>query len=222
MECDDLFVSVDEYIEQLYGGDDAVLADIEAAAQQARLPQIAVSPVLGRYLHLLARLCRASSILEVGTLAGYSTIWLARALPPAGRLITIESDPDHIAVARQNIAQSGMQHLIELRAGRGLDVLPELQREGAGPFDLIFIDADKPPLAEYFEWSLRLARPGTLIVVDNVIREGRVLDPDHASDAVQGVRRFNELVAQSDAVTSSIVQTVGRKPHDGIALAIVK
>jgi caffeoyl-CoA O-methyltransferase len=221
MSENELFDRVDRYIDQLYGGEDAVLAGAEASMLAADMPQISVSPVQGRLLGLLVRLCGASRILEIGTLGGYSTIWMARALPAGGRLITIESDPGHAAVARANLDRAGLGESVEMRTGRALDVLPALERDGKGPFDLVFIDADKAPMADYFEWALRLSRPGTLIIADNVIREGRVLDPDDPDESVRGIRRFNEMVSRSGAVTSVILQTVGTKEHDGIALALV-
>ncbi|MEZ4425453.1 MAG: O-methyltransferase [Gemmatimonadota bacterium] len=222
MPDQDLFAQVDAYVEGLYGGDDPVLAAVEASLVEADMPPISVSPVHGRFLHLLVRLRGAARILELGTLGGYSTVWMARALPRGGRLITIESDPKHQTVAQRNLDRAGVAPLVQIRSGRALDVLPQLRDEGVAPFDLIFIDADKEPLAEYFQWALRLSRPGTLIVTDNVIREGRVLDPDHEDAAVQGVRRFNAALAQTPGVTSTILQTVGRKSHDGIALALVE
>lgn len=221
MRPDDLYAQVDEYIDQLYGGDDPALAAAEASLAEAGMPQISVSAAQGRLLHLLVRLCGANRVLELGTLAGYSTIWMARALPGTGRLITIESDAGHVEVARRNIERAGVGDRVEIRQGRALDVLAELKAARQHPFDLVFIDADKAPLAAYFDWALQLSRPGTLIIADNVIRGGDVLDAQHDDASVQGVRRFNEALAASDAVTSTILQTVGRKDHDGIALAVV-
>lgn len=218
---DPLFARVDEYIERLYGGDEPALAAADASLVEAGMPPIAVSPPLGRLLHILARLSGAKRILELGTLAGYSTIWMARALPPGGRLVTVEFDPGHLAVARRNIERADVTDVVEFRHGRALDVLEQLEAERGEPFDLVFIDADKAPLAEYFEGALRLSRPGTLILADNVIREGRILDPAHDDPSVQGVRRFNAALAANPRVTSTILQTIGAKGHDGIALAIV-
>ncbi|MCA9738765.1 MAG: O-methyltransferase, partial [Gemmatimonadetes bacterium] len=167
MPDQDLFAQVDAYVEGLYGGDDPVLAAVEASLVEADMPPISVSPVHGRFLHLLVRLRGAARILELGTLGGYSTVWMARALPRGGRLITIESDPKHQTVAQRNLDRAGVAPLVQIRSGRALDVLPQLRDEGVAPFDLIFIDADKEPLAEYFQWALRLSRPGTLIVTDN-------------------------------------------------------
>ncbi|MEZ4415601.1 MAG: O-methyltransferase [Gemmatimonadota bacterium] len=222
MVNEELFAKVDAYVEGLYGGDDADLTAVEASLAEADMPRISVSPVHGRFLHLLALTRGATRILELGTLAGYSTIWMARALPPDGRLITIEADPKHQAVAQRNLERAGVAHLVEIRGGRALDVLQELRDQGAHPFDLIFIDADKPPMADYFRWALQLSRPGTLIIADNVIRSGTVLDANHEEEAVQGVRRFNALLAKTHGITSTILQTVGRKGHDGLALALVR
>lgn len=221
MGADPLYAQVDEYIERLYGGDDSALAAAEASLIDAGLPQISVTPVQGRLLHLLVRLSGAARVLEIGTLAGYSTIWMARALPGSGRLITIESNAKHLEVARHNIMRAGVDDIVDIRHGRALEVLPQLKAGGEGPFDLIFIDADKPPLTEYFDWSVKLSRPGTLIIADNVLREGKVLNPDHEDERVQGVRRFNIALARNESVTSTILQTIGRKEHDGIALAVV-
>lgn len=221
MDADALYGAVDAYVERLYGGDDAALAAAEASLEEAGMPPISVSPAQGRLLHVLVRLSGATRVLEIGTLAGYSTIWMARALARGGRLLSIESNAEHVEVARRNIDRAGLADVVEIRHGRGLDVLPRLEAGDRGPFDVIFIDADKPPLADYFAWALRLSRPGTLIIADNVIRAGKVLDPEHADASVQGVRRFNEALARNTAVTSTILQTVGRKSHDGIALAVV-
>jgi caffeoyl-CoA O-methyltransferase len=171
---------------------------------------------------LLAKLCQAKKILEIGTLAGYSTIWLARALPSNGRLITLEYEPLHAEVALKNISRAGLDHIVEIRVGKAIELLPQLVKEEAGPFDMIFIDADKPPYKEYFDWALKLSRTGTLIVADNVIREGKVLEAESLDEMVAGVKRFNEALAANTAVTATIIQTVGSKEHDGMALAIVK
>ena len=217
-----IFSSVDNYISKLLLAPDPALTGTEAAIEAAGIPSISVSPNQGKFLHILARLCQAKKILEVGTLGGYSTIWMARALPENGKLITLEIDPTHAAVAQKNIERAGLEHIVDIRIGKAIDLLPELQANGAGPFDMIFIDADKPPYAEYFQWAIKLSRPGTLIVTDNVIREGKVLDPDNNDPMVAGARRFNQVLADSDAVTATIVQTVGSKEHDGMAIAIVK
>jgi caffeoyl-CoA O-methyltransferase len=192
------------------------------ATRAAGMPQINVSPVQGRLLHVLALTCGARMILEIGTLAGYSAIWMARALPADGKLITLESDPKHAEVAQANIARAGLADRIEVRLGVALDVLPQLVAEGKGPFDLIFIDADKTNLTTYFEWAVRLARPGSLIITDNVIRHGEVLDESSVDASLQGVRRFNQALAADRRVTATIVQMVGIKGYDGMALAVVR
>jgi caffeoyl-CoA O-methyltransferase len=217
----EIFKSVDEYITQLYIGPDPVLDLAVRAAEKAKLPPISISPVQGKFLQLLARLCNARKILELGTLAGYSTIWLARALPPNGRLVTVESDPAHAAVAEKNIREAGLDSLVKIRVGKALDILPKIEAERESPFDMIFIDADKPPYTEYLQWALKLSRPGTLIVADNVIREGKVLEPDSEDEMVRGVQRFNKALAEDPRVTSIVVQTVGQKDHDGMAIGIV-
>lgn len=171
-------------------------------------------------MQVLAKACGAKKILEIGTLAGYSTIWLARALPPDGRLISLEYSEKYAGVARQNIARAGLEHIAEVRTGTALDLLPVLEKEEAGSFDMIFIDADKPPYTEYFAWALKLARKGSIIVADNVIREGKVLQ-EGGDAAAAGARRFNEALAANPAVTAIILQTVGAKGHDGMAIAVV-
>ncbi|MBO9324692.1 MAG: O-methyltransferase [Roseiflexus sp.] len=215
------WIAVDEYITGLFPSDPA-LEMVLQTTRAAGMPQINVSPVQGRLLHVLALTCGARTILEIGTLAGYSAIWMARALPADGKLITLESDPKHAEVARANIARAGLADRIEVRLGVALDVLPQLAAEGMGPFDLIFIDADKTNLTTYFEWAVRLARPGSLIIADNVIRHGDVLDDSSADASLQGVRRFNEALAADRRVTATIVQMVGIKGYDGMALAVVR
>ena len=215
------WIAVDEYITGLFPSDPA-LEMVLQATRAAGMPQINVSPVQGRLLHVLALTRGARTILEIGTLAGYSAIWMARALPADGKLITLESDPKHAEVARANIARAGLADRIEVRLGVALDVLPQLAAEGKGPFDLIFIDADKTNLTTYFEWAVRLACPGSLIIADNVIRHGDVLDDSSADASLQGVRRFNEALAADRRVTATIVQMVGIKGYDGMALAVVR
>lgn len=212
------FTAVDQYIADLFIPPDEALHATERSLAAAGMPEISVSPVQGKFLQLLARLCGAKRILEIGTLAGYSTIWLARALPPDGRLITLEYEPAYAEVARNNIDRAGLAEKVEVRVGRALDLLPGLE----GVFDMIFIDADKPPYAEYFQWALRLSRPGTLIVADNVIRDGQVLDANNPDEKVIGARRFNELLAGTEAVSAVILPTVGIKEFDGMALAVVR
>jgi caffeoyl-CoA O-methyltransferase len=217
-----LFEDVDHYISNLLAHEDDALLAATKSLEEAGMPAISVSPNQGKLLQILALLCNAKNILELGTLAGYSTIWMARALPKEGQLITLEADPKHAAVAQKNIERAGLASQVDIRVGKALDVLPQLYEEKAGPFDMIFIDADKPPYAEYFQWALRLSRPGTLIIADNVIRDGQVLDAAPADDRVVGAQRFNNVLGASDAVTATIVQMVGVKEYDGMALAVVK
>jgi len=217
----EIFESVDEYILKLVGGEDEALRAADRSIMEEDLPPISVSANQGKFLHVLARMCRAKKILEIGTLAAYSTIWMARALPQDGKLITLEFDPNHARVAKKNIERAGLTKLVDVRIGKAIEILPQLLDDSEGPFDMIFIDADKTPYTEYFQWSLKLAHPGTLIVADNVIREGNVLDPRSTDEMVQGVQRFNEYLSQSKAVTATIIQTVGAKVHDGMALAVV-
>src|SRR6478735_119727 len=209
---------VDEYVNHLMLSSDPVLDAALAASNAAGLPAINVAPNQGKFLSLLAQMQGASRILEVGTLAGYSTIRLARALPSNGRLVTLELDPKHAQVARGNIERAGLTSLVELRVGKALDSLAALVSEGVPPFDFVFIDADKPTIPDYFAWSLRLTRPGSVIVVDNVIRKGNVIDAASTDANVQGVRRFNELVAKTPTVSGTTLQTVGSKGYDGFAL----
>ncbi len=215
-----LWEAVDRYINEVLVRPDAVLDEALRAGEAAGLPTISVSPSQGKLLALIARAQGAAAILEIGTLAGYSTIWLARALPPAGRLITLEAEPKHAEVARANVARAGLERRVEIRVGRALDTLPKLAAEGAGPFDLVFIDADKPSIPEYFDWALKLSRTGTLIVVDNVVRDGEVIDP-HGDESVQGVRRFHKRLSAEPRVSATTIQTVGSKGYDGFTLALV-
>jgi predicted O-methyltransferase YrrM len=217
----ELWQAVDRYlVERLVPPDDALTEALTANAA-AELPAIDVSPNLGKLLHLLARMQRAERILEIGTLGGYSTIWLARALPPAGKLITLELQTRHAEVALANIKRAGLASQVDLRVGRALDSLESLARERAAPFDFVFIDADKQGMADYVEWAIRLSRPGTVIVCDNVIRRGAILDPETVDESVQGVRRFLEMAGKDRRLDVTALQTVGLKGHDGFALAIV-
>jgi predicted O-methyltransferase YrrM len=217
----DQWKAVDDYLAgRLVPPDPALDAALEASTA-AGLPPISVSPTHGKLLHLLATMRDARRILEIGTLGGYSTIWLARALPPDGYLITLEADPKHADVARANIARAGLAGVVELRLGKALDTLPQIAAENNGPFDLIFIDADKQNIPRYFDWSLRLSRPGTLIVVDNVVRGGAVVDAATEDTNVQGVRQFMDVVAREPRVSATAIQTVGLKGYDGFALALV-
>lgn len=215
------WTAVDHYITDLLVPGDAALEAALASIDAAGLPAISVSPALGKLLHLLARSMDAHTILEIGTLAGYSTIWLARALPADGRLITLEADARHAGISRANIARAGLSGVVELRLGLALETLPQIAAEGQGPFDLIFIDADKQNNAAYFQWALDLSRKGSVIVVDNVVRDGAVIDAESADAMVQGVRRFNEVLAAEPRVSATAIQTVGSKGYDGFALALV-
>lgn len=214
-----LWTEVDEYLNAQLIGVDPILEDARRASSAAGLPDIAVAPNQGKLLYLLARIHGAKKILEIGALGGYSTIWLARALPPGGRLITLEADPKHAEVARANIARAGFANQVELRLGKAIDTLPAL--EGEAPFDFVFIDADKPSTPDYFAWSLRLSRPGTVIIVDNVIREGGIVETHSTDGSNQGVRRLHEMLAAEARVTATSIQTVGSKGHDGFTLALV-
>jgi predicted O-methyltransferase YrrM len=213
--------AVDRYITDLLVPPDPALDEALRASAEAGLPAINVTPNQGKLLHLLARVLGARGILEVGTLGGYSTIWLARALSADGRLVTLESDPKHAEVARANLARAGLADVVELRLGPALETLPQLAAEGRGPFDLVFIDADKPSNADYFEWALKLSRRGSLIIVDNVVRKGAVVDAASSDPTVQGVRRFYERLAAEPRVSATAVQTVGSKGYDGFAVALV-
>lgn len=217
----ELWSAVDRYINDLLVPSDPALDAALAASAKAGLPAIHVAPNQGKLLQLLARLQGAHTILEIGTLGGYSTIWLARALPPGGRLVTLEANPRHAEVARANIARAGLSSVVELRLGRALETLPKLLVESRGPFDLIFIDADKPGYPDYFAWALKLSRLGSLIVADNVVRKGALADPASEDPMVQGVRRFTELVAAEPRVSATAIQTVGCKGYDGLAIALV-
>jgi predicted O-methyltransferase YrrM len=208
---------VDGYITETLVQPDAALEAALSAADQAGLPPISVSPAHGKLLLLLARTLGAKRILEIGTLGGYSAIWLARALPPGGQLITLEAVEQHAAVARQNIERAGLSALVEVRVGQALDTLPRLD----GPFDLTFIDADKQNNPEYFRWALKLSRVGSLIIVDNVVRDGAVIDAHSRNAAVLGVRRLYELIAKEPRVAATAIQTVGVKGYDGFAIAQV-
>jgi predicted O-methyltransferase YrrM len=212
---------VDRYLtDQLFPADPVLEAALEASTA-AGLPAINVTPNQGKLLHLMARAQGARNILEIGTLGGYSTIWLGRALPPGGRLVTLELDPRHAEVARANLTRAGLDDVVELRLGRAIETLPKLQAEEKGPFDLVFIDADKASIPDYFRWSLKMARVGTVIIVDNVVRKGAVADATSEDPSVRGVRRLNELLAVEPRVSATVIQTVGSKGYDGFAYILV-
>jgi predicted O-methyltransferase YrrM len=217
----DQWAHVDGYLSDLLAPPDPALQAALEASAAAGLPTISVTANQGKLLMLLARAIAARSILEIGTLGGYSTIWLARALPPDGRLLTLECDAKCAEVARGNIARAGLSDAVKLRLGPALDTLPQLAAEGRGPFDFIFIDADKPAYPDYLGWSLKLARRGSLIVADNVVRGGAVADAESGDANVQGVRRFLELLAAEPRASATAIQTVGSKGYDGLTIALV-
>lgn len=214
--------AVDDYFAQLLVQSDAVLEESLAASKAAGLPAIHVSPTQGKFLMLLAMISRAKRVLEIGTLGGYSTIWLARGLPADGKVVTLEFDPKHAAIARQNFARAGIEQKIDLRLGRALETLPLIEDEAGGPFDLIFIDADKISTCDYFQWSLKLSRSGTVIVIDNVVREGEIVNAQSSDGNVQALRRLNQMLSREPRVTSTAIQTVGGKGYDGFAMVVVK
>lgn len=217
------FAAVDGYIGGLFAKEDDALKAALADMREAGLPEISVSPVLGKFLYMLAKLVRARRILEIGTLGGYSAIWLGRALPEDGRMITLELDPLHARIARRNLARAMLLGAVEVREGPALELLQKLVADAGEPFDMIFIDADKETYADYYELSVKLSRPGTLIAADNVIRAGAVLDPAAAADPrVAGVMRFADSLAKDPRVEAAEIQWVGTKSHDGVALALVK
>ena len=218
----DQWTAVDQYITELFVPPDAALDAALQASTEAGLPPINVAQNQGKLLHILARSGGARSILEIGTLGGYSTIWLARAQPPGGKLITLEADPKHAEVARKNVARADLADVAEVRLGKALETLPQLAAEGLAPFDLVFIDADKENTPAYFDWALKLTRSGSLIITDNVVRKGEVINAASDDASVQGIRRFNAALAAEPRVTATMIQTVGGKGHDGLAFAIVK
>jgi len=216
-----LWTKVDHYItDTLIPADPALQAALQSSTA-AGLPEIQVAPNQGKLLHLLARSQGARRILEIGTLGGYSTIWLSRALPPDGRLITLELDPKHAEVAGANIARAGLSDKVEIRVGPAIQSLPKIAAENHGPFDLIFIDADKATIPEYFTWSLKMSRPGTLIIVDNVVRGGAVIESASEDASVQGVRKLFAMLAKEPRVTATALQTLGSKGYDGLLIALV-
>ena len=215
------WTAVDQYISSTVVPSDPALDAAIEASNKAQLPAIAVTANQGKLLHILARLVNARRILEIGTLGGYSTIWLARALAKGGRLISLEVNPKHAEVARANVARARLSKAVEIRLGAALDTLPKLVSEKSRPFDLIFIDADKANIPDYFRWSLKLSRPGSLIVVDNVVRKGAVIEADTKDPDVRGVRRLNEMLAKEKRVTATTIQTVGSKGYDGITVVLV-
>ena len=222
MSPEEQWTRVDAYLGGLLLPPDPVLAAALADSDAAGLPAISVAPNQGKMLHLLVRATGARRVLEIGTLGGYSTIWLARGLPVDGRLVTLEYEPHHAAAAQANLARAGFAGRVEVRVGSAHDTLPVLAGENGAPFDLVFIDADKQSYAEYFDWALRLTRPGGLIIADNVIRKGEVADPETGDERVQGIQRFFARVAAAGGrVSATAIQTVGSKGYDGFALIVV-
>jgi len=218
----ELWEKVDDYINSVVIGPDAALEAAADSAMKAQLPPVSVTPAQGKLLQLIARTLGAKRILEIGTLAGYSTIWLARALPSDGRLTTIEANPAHADIARTNIEGAGLSDRVDIRLGKALDVLPQIAAEKQPPFDFIFIDADRTGLADYFDWSVKLSRPGSVIIVDNVVRKGGVIDAASDNVDVTGVRRFNDRLKTDTRVDVTMIQTVSAKGHDGFAMALVR
>ena len=217
----ELWTAVDRYFSDKLLQKDPILDAAAESAEKAGLPPIAVSPNQGKFLHTLAQIVNARAILELGTLGGYSTIWLARGMRSGGRLTTIELDPKHAEVARSNISRAGLKDVVEIRIGSALDVLPQLSAEKRGPFDLIFIDADKQNIPAYFEWSMKLSHQGTVIIVDNVVRDGEVIDPNSSDDRIAGVRKFVDVLAADSRASATTIQTVGTKGYDGFTMVLV-
>ena len=215
------WTAIDNYFADLFMPEDAVLTQALKDSEEAGLDPIAVAPNQGKLLYILAQLNNSTRILEIGTLGGYSTIWMAKALPEGGKVITLEIDQKCADIAQKNIERAGLQDKVEIRIGSALEIMREMSETGEAPFDFVFIDADKENNPGYFEYSMKLAQKGTLIIADNVIRKGGVIDPNSTDSSVQGVRKFNELVAAEPRVTTTVVQTVGAKGHDGLGIVLV-
>ena len=215
------WTAVDAYINELFVPADESLEAALRSAAEAGLPEIQVTPSQGKLLGMMVQAVGARKVLEIGTLGGYSAIWMARALPPGGRLITLEAAPKHAEVAQANIVRAGLEDVIDIRVGPAQETLPALVDEGIGPFDFVFIDADKPSYPTYFDWTLKLTRPGSLIILDNVVRSGAVADPNSTDPNVQGVRMTNAAMASNPRVTATAIQTVGKKGYDGFSIALV-
>jgi predicted O-methyltransferase YrrM len=217
----ELWSAVDQYVaDTLLKSDDSLESAVKAS-DEAGLPSIQVSAPQGKFMYLLAKVHGARRILEIGTLGGYSTIWLARALPAGGTLVTMEIDPKHAEVAKANVDRAGVGDKVQVLVGNARDLLPDLERSNDAPFDLTFIDADKASIPFYFESALRMSRPGSLILVDNVVREGAVIQADSEDASVQGVRRLNEMLSANSSIEATVLQTVGVKGYDGLAIALV-
>ena len=216
----DLWTAVDCYVNEQIVNEDDALREAIAAADRAGLPQIAVTPSQGKLLYLLARLRGARNVLEIGTLGGYSTIWLGRAVQPGGRVTSLEIDVKHAKVARENVARAGLADVVTVRIGRALDILPSLKE--LWPFDFVFIDADKEQVPQYYEWARTLTGPGALIIIDNVVRDGQLIDAATSDARVRGVRRLHELVSRDAGVEATTIQIVGAKGYDGMTVALVR
>jgi len=218
---EEIFSQVDHYISGLLGKESKALQDATDLINLNNIPNASISSNQGKFLQVLALTCNAKRILELGTLGAYSTIWLANSLPEDGKIITIEFDPFHFEIAKKNIENAGLSSKVEIRLGNAFEILPKLEEEQMKPFDMIFIDADKPPYKEYMQWAIRLGRPGSIIVADNVIRNGKVLDQNSLDEKVQGVQRLNNYLENCAEVTATILQTVGIKEHDGMVVAVI-
>jgi predicted O-methyltransferase YrrM len=219
--ADPQWTVVDSYLTGLLVRSDKALdAALDTIAAEG-LPAISVAPNQGKLLYLMARMIGARTVLEIGTLGAYSTIWFARALPPEGRVITLEAEPKHVDVAKRNLTRAGLASVVDLRLGLALETLPKIAAEKLGPFDIVFIDADKVNTTAYFEWALKLSHVGSLIIVDNVVRDGAVADPKTADASVKGMRRFFDRLAAEPRVEATAIQTVGSKGYDGLAIARV-
>jgi caffeoyl-CoA O-methyltransferase len=216
-----IFEDVDNYISNLLGKESKALREVTQFINENKIPNASISPNQGKLLQVLALTCNAKRILELGTMGAYSTIWLAEVLPSDGKVISIEFDPFHFEVAKKNIENAGLSSKIELRLGKAVDILPELEKEKQPPFDMIFIDADKPPYTEYVQWAIKLGRQGSVIVADNVIRNGKVLDQNTSDEKVQGVQRLNKMLENCQELTATILQTVGIKEYDGMVIAVI-
>lgn len=217
-----IFEDVDSYIEKLLIPQDDALIKTEHSLTEENIPAISVSPNQGKFMQITALSVKAKRILEIGTLAGYSTIWMARALPDSGKLITIEFEPHHAEVAKRNITRAGLESKVEIITGKAMEVLQKMIQEKIEPFDMIFIDADKPPYTEYFQLALKLSHSGTIIIADNVVRNGDILIENSTDEKVIGVQRFNKFLSECKEVEATIIQTVGVKEYDGMAIAVVK
>ena len=215
------WAAVDSYFGELLAPEDEALKECMEANRASGLPSIDVPALLGKFLDLMVRISGAQRVLEIGTLGGYSTTWLARALPEGGQVVTLEIDPRHAEIAAKNLERAGVLARVKIMLGPALETLTALHRDAAGPFDLVFIDADKKSMPEYLDWALKLSRPGTVIIADNVVRDGKVLDPKSADPDIQGVRRMTEMMASNPRLTATAIPTVGARGYDGFAVAVV-